>query len=186
VLQDIYRKRINLIMHPNRPKWTIYTDGGSIGNPGPGGYGVVMLSDGVRRELSGGYRLTTNNRMELMAAIKALSALKEPSSVVLHSDSRYLVDGINKGWASAWRANRWRRKGRQKALNVDLWKMLLDLCERQNVKFVWVEGHAGNKENERCDRLTQQAAARKNLPPDRGYEKEQAEAPSLFDQTGLI
>jgi ribonuclease HI len=172
-------------MKSDHPKWTIYTDGGSIGNPGPGGYGAVMLSNGVRRELSGGYRLTTNNRMELMAAIKALSALKEPSSVVLYSDSRYVVDGMNKGWASAWRANRWRRKGRGKALNSDLWKMLLELDERHKIKFVWVEGHAGNRENERCDRLTQQAASRKHLPPDRGYEQQQAEAPTLFDQLGL-
>jgi ribonuclease HI len=172
-------------MHSNRPKWTIYTDGGCIGNPGPGGYGAVMLSNGLRKELTGGYRLTTNNRMELMAAIKALSTLQEPSSVVLYSDSRYLVDGMNKGWAKAWRANQWRRKGRQKALNADLWKMLLELAERHTVKFVWVEGHAGNRENERCDRLTQQAASRKNLPADRSYEQQQAEAPTLFDQSGV-
>ena len=148
----------------------IYTDGAAIGNPGPGGYGVVLRYDGHRKELSGGYRLTTNNRMELMACIKALEALKFDCSVVLYSDSRYVVDGITKGWAERWRARGWRRNERDRAENVDLWARLLELCEKHDVEFRWVRGHTGNPDNERCDQLAAAAAGRRNLPPDRGYE----------------
>lgn len=158
----------------------IYTDGGSLGNPGPGGYAAVLLHKGHRKELSGGFRLTTNNRMELMAAIKGLEALKRPCSVTLYTDSRYLVDAMSKGWARRWRANGWRRSKREKALNPDLWERLLDLCDQHDVKFVWLRGHAGDPENERCDQLSQQAARQENLPPDPGYEasRGQAEPPS--------
>ena len=161
---------------------TLYTDGACIGNPGPGGYGVVLLHEGQRKELSGGFRLTTNNRMEIMAAIVGLRALKERCSVTLYSDSRYLVESMTQGWARQWRANHWRRGKRGKALNSDLWEQLLDLCDQHEVKFVWVEGHAGHRENERCDQLSMQAAQRKDLPADSVYEEgDQSLAPTLFD-----
>ncbi len=147
----------------------IHTDGACLGNPGPGGYGVVLRYGESRRELSGGYRLTTNNRMELMAVIKALEALNRPCPVILHSDSRYVVDAIEKGWAKKWQANGWRRNKRELALNPDLWQTLLELCARHQVQFRWVRGHAGNAENERCDRLAVQAAKQPNLPEDVGY-----------------
>ena len=147
----------------------IHTDGACLGNPGPGGYGVVLRYGESRRELSGGYRRTTNNRMELIAAIKALQALNRPSQVLLHSDSRYVVDAIAKGWAKKWQANGWRRNKRELALNPDLWQTLLDLCAQHQVQFRWVRGHAGNAENERCDHLAVQAAKQTNLPEDVGY-----------------
>jgi ribonuclease HI len=149
---------------------TIYSDGGCAPNPGPGGYGVVLLYNGHRRELSGGYRLSTNNRMELTAAIRGLEALKEPCDVRLLTDSQYVVNGILKGWAKKWRANGWRRADKQPAENTDLWEQLLELCEKHNVRMEWVRGHAGNKENERCDALV--AGARKaGMPPDIVYER---------------
>lgn len=160
-------------MHPEAtdPKHIIiYTDGACAGNPGPGGYGAVLLYDGRRRELSGGYRLTTNNRMELLAAIVGLEALKEPSKVTLYSDSRYLVDAMTKGWARRWQANNWQRKTGEMAANVDLWERLLALCERHDVEFVWVRGHAGNPENERADFLSYKAIERECLPADEGFE----------------
>ncbi|MEW6127337.1 MAG: ribonuclease HI [Acidobacteriota bacterium] len=150
-------------------KVTIYTDGGCIGNPGPGGYGVVLLFNGSRKELSGGFRLTTNNRMELMAAIVALEALKRPCQIRLHSDSKYLVDAMELGWAKRWRANNWKRNKKEKALNPDLWERLLVLCENHEVEFVWVKAHAGNRENERCDYLAKQAAYGNDLPEDDNY-----------------
>ena len=155
-------------MTPSDPI-AIHTDGACLGNPGPGGYGVVLRYGEARRELSGGYRLTTNNRMELMAVIKALEALNRPCPVILHSDSRYVVDAIEKGWAKKWQANGWRRNQREPALNPDLWQTLLELCARHQVQFRWVRGHAGNPENERCDHLAVQAAKQPNLPEDVGY-----------------
>jgi ribonuclease HI len=152
----------------------IYTDGGSLGNPGPGGWGVVMLSKGERRELSGGYRLTTNNRMELTACIMALKALKQSTPVVMHCDSKYVVDGIMKGWAANWRSKGWMRTKTEKAKNADLWAMLLTLCEQHTVEFRWVKGHAGIEENERCDFLVNQEQAKRGaLPADKIYEAEQ-------------
>ena len=148
----------------------IYTDGGSLGNPGPGGWGVVMLKEGNRKELSGGYRLTTNNRMELTACIMALKELERPTPVVLHSDSKYVVDGIMKGWAAGWRARGWMRTRTEKAKNADLWAELLALCEHHQVEFRWVKGHAGVEENERCDFLANQEQAKSDLPVDRSYE----------------
>jgi ribonuclease HI len=147
----------------------VYTDGGCAGNPGPGGYGAVIL-DGERRiELAQGFRLTTNNRMELMACIAALESLKAPADVVLHSDSRYVVNGIGKGWARRWRVNGWMRTRSEKAENADLWSRLLDLCDEHRVRFVWVHGHAGNRENERCDQLATEAAQGPELRVDHAY-----------------
>ena len=147
----------------------VYTDGGCAGNPGPGGYGAVIL-DGERRiELAQGFRLTTNNRMELMACIAALETLKAPADVVLHSDSRYVVNGISKGWARRWRVNGWMRTKSEKAENADLWSKLLDLCDEHRVRFVWVHGHAGNRENERCDQLATEAARGPELKVDHAY-----------------
>jgi ribonuclease HI len=123
-----------------------------------------------KKEFSGGFRLTTNNRMELLACIAGLSQLKNPSRVTIYSDSKYVVYGIDKGWAKRWRANNWMRTKEEPAINPDLWGQLLDLCNKHEVKFIWVKGHAGNPENERCDRLATQAASRRNLSTDRVYE----------------
>jgi len=136
---------------------TIYTDGACSGNPGPGGYGVVLLHNAHRKEISGSEPQTTNNRMEMLAAIIGLEALKEPCIVTLYSDSKYLVDAIQKGWAVRWRQNNWMRNKKDAALNTDLWERLLSLLETHNVNFHWVKGHAGNPENERCDALAREA-----------------------------
>jgi ribonuclease HI len=148
---------------------TIYTDGACIGNPGPGGYGAMLIYQGRRRELSGGFRRTTNNRMEIMAAIVALAALREKCRVTLYSDSEYLVKAISRGWVERWRANGWKRNRREKALNVDLWERLLRLYEYHDVQFTWVKGHAETQENIRCDELAMQAAQQPDLPVDEGY-----------------
>jgi len=147
----------------------IYTDGACIGNPGPGGFGTVLLYGDHRKEVSGGYLLTTNNRMELMAAIMGLKALKGNCHVLLYSDSKYVVDGMSQGWAVRWRENGWKRNKKEKAVNPDLWEHLLSLCENFNVEFRWVKGHSGDPENERCDALAVQAAHQANLPIDHGY-----------------
>jgi len=136
---------------------TIYTDGACSGNPGPGGYGVVLLHKSHRKELSGGEAQTTNNRMEMLAAIVGLEALKEPCQVALYSDSKYLVDAIEKGWAKRWQQNNWMRNKKDLALNPDLWERLLNLLTKHEVTFNWVKGHAGNPENEHCDVLARQA-----------------------------
>jgi ribonuclease HI len=149
----------------------IYTDGGSINNPGPGGYGVVIIKGSAIQELSKGYRLTTNNRMELLACIAALSTIKNPAAVVLHSDSKYVINGITKGWAEKWRANGWMRTKTEPAQNPDLWDRLLQLCAKHDVQFKWVKGHAGIAGNERCDELATQAAKGTKLAVDREYEK---------------
>jgi len=151
---------------------TLYTDGGCINNPGPGGYGVVLLYNSHRKELSGGYRLTTNNRMEILAAISGLAVLKEPCRVTLCSDSQYLVNAIEQGWARRWQANGWMRNKKEKAVNPDLWEQLLQLCEIHTVKFEWLRGHAGHAENERCDELATAAARGSDLGVDEGYEKD--------------
>ena len=148
----------------------IHTDGACLGNPGPGGFGVVLIHDSHRKEMSGGFRKTTNNRMEVLAAITGLGTLREQYDVTLYSDSKYLVDAIEKGWAQRWKANGWRRNKKEFALNTDLWEELLNLCDRHIVKFKWVKGHSGNIENERCDQLAVQAANGRQLTPDRGYE----------------
>ena len=131
----------------------VFTDGACLGNPGPGGYGAILRYKGKEKELSGGEAETTNNRMELMAAISALEALREPCRVKLCSDSKYVVDGMGKGWAKKWRANGWMRNKKDPALNPDLWERLLTQFERHEVELIWVKGHAGHPENERCDQL---------------------------------
>ena len=155
---------------PQGTNVTIYTDGACTGNPGPGGYGVVLLHGSHRKELSGGYRRTTNNRMEILAAIVGLEALKEECRVTLYSDSQYVVNAVEKGWAWKWEANGWKRNKREEALNPDLWERLLRLCEYHDVEFRWVRGHAGNRENERCDQLATGAARQRDLSVDEGYE----------------
>jgi ribonuclease HI len=154
-----------------RKQVRIYTDGACTGNPGPGGYGVILEYGAKRRELSGGYRLTTNNRMELTAAIAGLRTLRYPCDVTLYTDSQYLVNGISKGWARKWRENGWRLASKQPAVNVDLWSTLLDLCDTHQVSLVWVKGHAGHDENERCDELSVKAAKSQDLMPDSIYEQ---------------
>ena len=153
---------------------TIYTDGACLGNPGPGGYGTVLLyntATPTRREFSSGYRRTTNNRMEIMAVLVGLRILKEPCRVTLHSDSRYVVDAMSKGWAERWRAKGWKRSDKAPALNPDLWAEMLDLSERHEVEYRWVKGHAGDPENERCDQLAVAAARGTELARDEAYEK---------------
>ena len=147
----------------------IYTDGCALNNPGPGGYGAVILDGEKRREISDGFKKTTNNRMELLACIQGLASLDKASEITLYSDSKYVVDGITKGWAKRWKKNGWMRTKTDPAINPDLWERLLELCEKHDISFVWVKGHAGNPENERCDQLANQAAIRGNLSEDKGY-----------------
>lgn len=148
----------------------IYTDGGALNNPGPGGYGVVIVNGGKTKELSRGYRRTTNNRMELLACIVGLESIQKPGSVVLHSDSKYVVNGITKGWAEKWKSNGWVKSNKAPALNPDLWDRLLKLCRKHDVEFRWVKGHAGIPGNERCDELATRAASGRNLAVDKIYE----------------
>lgn len=131
----------------------IFTDGACSGNPGPGGWGAILRCDGKEKELSGGEAHTTNNRMELSGVINALSALKYPCRVRLTTDSKYVVDGITKGWAQGWKKRGWKKSDGKPALNPDLWGQLLDLLAVHEVEFCWIKGHAGHEENERCDRL---------------------------------
>ena len=131
----------------------IYTDGACRGNPGRGGWGAVLVYKGVEKELSGGERMTTNNRMELSAVIAARSALREPCEITLTSDSKYVVDAVTKGWAKSWQARGWVKPDKSPALNPDLWEKLLRLLDYHQVTFVWVKGHAGHPYNERCDKL---------------------------------
>lgn len=132
---------------------SVFTDGACSGNPGIGGWGAVLCYNGARKEISGGERETTNNRMELTAVIKALSALKESCEVTVTTDSKYVCDGMNLGWAKGWQRRGWKKADKKPALNSDLWETLLELCERHRVCFEWVKGHAGHPENERCDEL---------------------------------
>jgi ribonuclease HI len=148
----------------------LYSDGACLGNPGRGGYGVILVHGDARKELSGGARLTTNNRMELLGVIKGMEALKEPCSVSVFSDSEYVIRAMKNGWARSWKANGWVKKDRKPALNADLWKRMLELCSEHEVQFQWVKGHAGHPENERCDRLAVAAANLPDLPVDEGYE----------------
>lgn len=158
---------------------TIYTDGSAIGNPGPGGFGVVMLAGHHRREISAGYALTTNNRMELLAVIVALEAIKvKGAKVTIYSDSKYVVDAIDKRWVFAWAT-----KGFKDKKNPDLWQRFLRIYPHHNVTMVWVKGHNSIPENERCDTLAQAAARGTNLPPDQGYidSKESPDTMNLID-----
>ena len=137
----------------SRKKIDMYTDGACSGNPGPGGYGTILRYGNVEKEISGGERDTTNNRMELTAVIEGLSALKEPCDVTIHSDSKYVIDGIEKGWAKNWKAKGWLKAKGKPALNPDLWDKLLLLSEIHDLTFVWIKGHNGHPENERCDAM---------------------------------
>lgn len=155
---------------PRAGEVTIYTDGGSSGNPGPGGYGIVQVYGNERKEISGGFRLTTNNRMELMGVIVALRNLEHNNlPISIYTDSSYVVNGITKGWAKSWRKNNWIKSDKKPAVNPDLWSELLDLIEPLKVTFNWVKGHAGNPLNERCDELAVTAAKGRDLPVDEGY-----------------
>jgi ribonuclease HI len=131
----------------------IFTDGACSGNPGPGGWGSILRYNGVEKELSGSEKETTNNRMELTAVIKALKALKEPCEVTIHTDSKYVCDAIVKKWVYSWQKNGWRKADKKPALNVDLWEELLGLLALHKAEFVWLKGHAGHPENERCDKM---------------------------------
>jgi ribonuclease HI len=155
----------------------VYTDGGCIGNPGPGGYGVVIVEGGRTHELSGGFRLTTNNRMEVLACIVGLRACQDGGPVRVYSDSSYVVKAMTEGWAARWRAHGWWRNKREKAENTDLWAELLELCDEREVEFLWVRGHSGHPLNERCDRLAMEAAQGQSLPADAGYERAEADRP---------
>lgn len=153
------------------PEVDIYTDGGCLNNPGPGGFGAILLYGGHRKELSGGFRHTTNNRMEILAAIKGLEALKERCRVTIYSDSQYMVHAIEKGWALRWQSNGWKRNKKDKAINPDLWEQLLRQCDRHEVRFQWIRGHVGTAENERADQLAGEASTSKEQAIDELYEK---------------
>ncbi len=145
----------------------IYTDGAAQGNPGPGGYGTILKFQDKEKILSEGFRLTTNNRMELLAVIKGLEAIKKPGiPITIYSDSKYVVEAVEKRWV--WN---WEKKNFKDKANVDLWQQYLVLHSRLNPKFVWIKGHAGHPENERCDQLAVEAAQGPHLPPDKGYEE---------------
>jgi ribonuclease HI len=172
------------------PHVEIYTDGGCEPNPGPGGYGVVLLHPKTRKrdETSGGFRLTTNNRMEIFAAIAGLEKLKQPCKVTLYSDSQYVVKAMMEGWVATWTRKGWWRTNKERRENFDLWQKLDELCQKHQVEFRWVKGHAGILENERCDQLSMAALRQPNLPADEGYENkpeiegvrpENAQRPSL-------
>ena len=152
---------------------TVFTDGACLGNPGPGGYAAILEHAPHRKEIVGGFRRTTNNRMELTAAIKALEALKQPCDVDLYSDSEYLVNSITKGWARRWKANGWRRSPGGVVPNWDLWQQLLSLADIHTIRMHWVRGHDGHEENERCDELATAAAADHPTAVDDGYESPQ-------------
>ena len=142
----------------NKKHVDIYTDGACKGNPGPGGYGIVLVYREIEKKISRGFRNTTNNRMELLAAITALEALNESCDISLYSDSKYLIDGMTKGWAKKWKANNWVKSDKKKALNTDLWEKMLTLDSKHTIEYIWVKGHNGHKYNEICDTLAVEAA----------------------------
>ena len=148
---------------------TIFTDGACSGNPGPGGFGAVIIYGEKRCEISDGFKLTTNNRMEILAVIEALKVLRQPCIVNLYSDSKYVVDAIQKGWLQKWQKNNWLRGKSQPVSNIDLWQNLLPLLQIHNVNFIWVKGHNDNQENERCDALARSAISSPNLKIDFNY-----------------
>jgi len=152
-------------------KIKIYTDGACSGNPGPGGYGTILVHNETEKVLSQGYKKTTNNRMELRAVIAGLAALKEKCKVTIYSDSKYIVDAIKNGWALRWQKNMWMRNKKEKALNPDLWEELLILVAKHDVEFEWVKGHSGHAQNERCDELEVNAGAGSNLLVDKNYKQ---------------
>ena len=152
---------------------TIHTDGSCLGNPGPGGWAAVLACDGaqgkVRREMSGGFARTTNNRMEILAVLEALGALKEPCEVELYTDSQYVAKAIRDRWLEGWLRNNWLTSAKKPVKNQDLWKRMPELLSRHDVHFHWLKGHRGNPENERCDTLARAQACRKDLPEDPGF-----------------
>ena len=154
-------------------KVNIYTDGACSGNPGPGGFGIILEYKGKTKEVSKGFKHTTNNRMELLAVITALEMLKEPCEVLVTSDSKYVVDAINKGWIYSWEENGWVKSDRKPVLNVDLWEHLVVLLDVHEVTFKWIEGHAGHPENELCDKLAVNAYKSDNL--------EESDSPEQID-----
>ncbi len=147
---------------------TVHTDGACLGNPGPGGWAAVLQYGETRKELSGGFILTTNNRMETLAVIEALASLKYPCRVDLYTDSRYVRDAVEAGWLAGWQRNGWKTSGKKPVKNQDLWQRLLPLLRTHEVRLHWLRGHAGHPENERCDRLARAAAQGRGLPPDPG------------------
>lgn len=161
-------------------KVLIYTDGSARGNPGPGGYGTVLLSGEHKRELSGGFSRTTNNRMELLAVIKGLGALNQACHVEVYSDSRYVINAMTEGWIEGWKALGWAKKGHKVLKNADLWKQLYEAALRHDVKWIWVKGHAGNEYNEVCDELATTAAQQDGLPADQAYLDAEAGDAELF------
>ena len=152
-------------------KVIIHTDGSCLGNPGPGGWAAVLKLDGsdYRREICGGFCLTTNNRMEILAVIEALRALKEACAVELYTDSTYVRNSVEKGWLRSWQKKGWRKADNKPVLNADLWQCLLPLLDAHQLRLHWLKGHAGHPENERCDALARDQAGRQDLPPDPGY-----------------
>lgn len=146
----------------------IFTDGSCLGNPGPGGYGAILVYKGHRKELSAGYKLTTNNRMEMLATVKALESLSEPCKVTLTTDSQYVRQGITQ-WLKNWKKNNWKTSSKQPVKNVDLWKQIDEQAARHEVEWKWVKGHSGHPENERCDDLARTAAEGSELAEDVGY-----------------
>jgi ribonuclease HI len=148
---------------------TLFTDGSALKNPGPGGYGAVLVYGKHRKQLSGGFRRTTNNRMEIAAVIEGLRALKSPCTVTVWSDSQYLVNAVSKHWIDGWQKRGWKKANKESVKNVDLWRRLLEAMGPHDVKFRWLRGHNGHPENERCDQLARNAAGRKGLPEDEGF-----------------
>lgn len=169
--EKIKEEKIEVCTKDGKKKVDIYTDGACSGNPGAGGYGVVMIFDGIEKELKDGFVKTTNNRMELLAVIVALKSLKSRCEVTLYSDSKYVVDAVNKGWLMNWEKKNWKHSNPDGVPNKDLWKELIDVLNTQDVTFVWVKGHNDNKYNERCDELARSAITEGNLKVDVGYNK---------------
>jgi len=167
------------MMAHEKKEVVIYTDGACEPNPGAGGYGVVLLFEKRRKEISGGFRLTTNNRMEIYAAIKGLELLKEPCKVTIYSDSQYLVSAMMEGWVEKWKNKNWWRTSKERVINIDLWEKLSVLCEMHEVTYIWVKGHVGNTENECCDKLSYAALEQKDLPLDEDYENPPPEVEPL-------
>jgi len=153
-------------------KLEIWTDGACSGNPGSGGYAALLKNNGQVKEIASGFAHTTNNRMEIMAAIAALESLDKQCNITIYSDSKYLVDAMSLGWAKKWQANGWMRTKKDKAINSDLWQRLLDLCAKHTVRFVWVKGHSANRENKRCDEIAEAITHVPDLPEDKGYKRE--------------
>ena len=168
-IEAISGTEIASVLRPGIKGLKIWTDGGCVRNPGPGGYGVVFEYQGQKWEKAGGFQLTTNNRMEILGALVALEIIPEKCEAIIYSDSRYLVDSITKGWAKRWRSKSWNKKDNKKVPNADLWERMLQLCAQHKVEFRWIKGHNSSVENERCDQLAESAARKPNLPVDEGY-----------------